>query len=350
MKSILHQLSYIIVGILAIPSLVGCQSKETPTFDQSPSERHQTSMAALREELTSSPRGWNVLYFPRCDSLLFANPDELIGQTAFRGRLGYGGTTFMMKFDEEGHVTMTADYDADTYQTPHSSLYHVGRGTHTQLTFETFSYIHRLVDDSFRGATDFLYLGKNEYGQLIFGTAGTILPAKEYMIFTKIEGSNTGEQLMERAYEHRKLFEEMKNPQLSIRMGDRIYFESDNFIKSTATPNLPYLQEIERKRYYLFLYNKKLNPIPGYPAVQMTGLGSGYAGTPEGITFRPGLRYSKDIIFMDFKRVDDHFEAELVKVYEPLTRVTRLESRHLHPDGEPTGITAKIWDAPIVLR
>ena len=51
---------------------------------------------------------------------------------------------------------------------------------------------------------------------------------------------------------------------------------------------------------------------------------------------------------MDFERIDDRFEAELVKVYNPHTRVTSLESKHLHPEGIPTGVKAVIWDAPII--
>lgn len=330
---------------LALASLASCNGKLQQAFHESPSERVQASISSLHEELTSSPSGWSVLYFPHCDSLLFSNPNELIGQTAFRGRLGYGGSSFVMKFSKEGTVEMTADFTEASCDEPKVSRYTIKRGSYTQLTFETFNYIHELVNDSFRGSTDFLYQGKNEYGQLVFRTAGTILPAKEYIIFTKLKSD---EDPLVKTYQNRLFFEEMQNPQLSIRMGDRVYFESDNYIKTKAETNRPYIKELTTKRYYLFLYNKKRNPIPGYPALQMVGLGSGYAGTSEGITFRAGLRYSKDIVFMDFERIDDRFEAELVKVYNPHTRVTSLESKHLHPEGIPTGVKAVIWDAPII--
>lgn len=329
---------------LALATLASCSGKSRQAFPESPSERLQTSISSLYEELTSSPAGWSVLYFPHCDSLLFSNPNELISQTAFRGRLGYGGSSFVMKFSKDGTVEIKADFSEESCTEPKVSRYVIKRGSYTQLTFETFNYIHELVNDSFRGATDFLYQGKNEYGQLIFRTAGTILPAKEYIIFTKLQSDK---EYLEKAYQNRLFFEEMQNPQLSIRMGDRVYFESDNYIKTKAETNRPYIEELTTKRYYLFLYNKKRNPIPGYPALQMVGLGSGYAGTSEGITFRAGLRYSKDMVFMDFERVDDRFEAELVKVYNPHTRVISIESKHLHPEGEPTGVKAVIWDAPI---
>lgn len=346
----MRHLSHCILPTLAaiLSLLSGCQKyrANVPAPTGSPTSRHLSSMASLREELVSSPEGWSVLYFPRCDSLLFSNPDELIRQTGFRGRLGYGGSSFVMRFGKDGRVEMRADFTDETCETPRTSLYSIKRGSATQLSFETYSYIHTLVNDAFRGASDFIYLGHNAYGQLIFGTAGTILPAREYMIFTKIRKEGA-QRVLQEAYANRRHFEQMANPQLSIRMGDRIYFESDNYIKRPVETNRSYLKELEQKRYYLFLYNKKRNPIPGYPALKMTGLGSGYAGTPEGLTFRPGLRYGKDMIFMDFERVGDHFEAELVRVYNPHTRSTLLESRHLHPEGEPTGVVAKIWDAPI---
>ena len=44
-------------------------------------------------------------------------------------------------------------------------------------------------------------------------------------------------------------------------------------------------------------------------------------------------------------RASNRFIAELVSVYEPLLRSTRIVSKHLHPQGEPTGLQAEIWDA-----
>ena len=79
----------------------------------------------------------------------------------------------------------------------------------------------------------------------------------------------------------------------------------------------------------------------------MTGLGSGYSGTEHGITFRAGLRYDSKTMFFDFQREGNRFVAELVSVYDPLLRKTRLVSKHLHPEGEFTGLKAEIWDEPV---
>ena len=138
----------------------------------------------------------------------------------------------------------------------------------------------------------------------------------------------------------------MTNPQLRIHRGGRTFFQSDIYIKRNVETNQALLKEIVAKRYYLFLFTQKKNPIPGYPAKEMTGLGSGYAGTEQGITFRAGLRYDSKTMFFDFQRQGDRFVAELVSVYDPLLRTTRLVSKHLHPEGEFTGLEAEIWDAP----
>ena len=53
------------------------------------------------------------------------------------------------------------------------------------------------------------------------------------------------------------------------------------------------------------------------------------------------------MIFFDFQREGNRFVAELVSVYDPLLRHTRLVSKHLHPKGEPTGLKAEIYDAPV---
>ena len=116
-------------------------------------------------------------------------------------------------------------------------------------------------------------------------------------------------------------------------------------MKRPVETNAPLLKEIKDKRYYLFVFVKQRNPIPDYPPKSITGLGSGYVGTEQGLTFRAGLRYDNKIQFYDFVRNGNKFEAELVEVYDTLLRSTRYVSRHLHPEGRITGLKAEIWDA-----
>ena len=332
--------------MLPLLFLAACSSNDD-AFDKSPSQRSSESIAALKEELVNAPHGWRVIYFPKTDSLLFSNPSELIPHNGFRGRYGYGGDCFTMKFNADNTVEMRADFNTGTVAAAKKSEYLVGRNSYTQLSFITYTYLHQLVNDRFAGSSDFLYMGKNEDSELVFRTASYLQPAREYIVFTKLKSKDDTLVIARKAYENRAFFERMVNPQLLIHRGGRTYFRSDLYIKRNVETNQALLKEIAEKKYYLFLFTKKKNPIPDYPAKEITGLGSGYTGTEYGITFRSGLRYDSKTIFYDFERVGNRFEAELVSVYDPLLRRSRLVSKHLHPEGEFTGIRAEIYDAPI---
>ena len=59
------------------------------------------------------------------------------------------------------------------------------------------------------------------------------------------------------------------------------------------------------------------------------------------------FHYDSKTMFFDFQRKGNRFVAELVSVYDPLLRSIRLVSKHLHPEGEFTGLEAEIWDEPV---
>lgn len=333
-------------SVLSLLFLAACSSNDD-IFEKSPSLRSRESIESLKNELVSAPYGWRVMYFPKTDSLLFSNPSKLIPHNGFRGRYGYGGDCFTMKFNADNTVEMRADFNADSVTEEQKSEYFIGRNSCTQLSFITYNYLHKLVNDRFAGASDFLYMGKNVDGELMFRTASYLQPAREYIVFTKLKKEEDRLLVVRKSYENRTFFERMVNPQLLIHRSGRIYFRSDLYIKRKVNTNQALLKEIEEKKYYLFLFTKKKNPIPGYPAKEITGLGSGYSGTEHGITFRAGLRYDTKAMFFDFERVGDRFVAELVSVYDPFLRRSRIVSKHLYPEGEATGMRAEIYDAPV---
>ncbi len=319
---------------------ISCQDEKV--FESSPSERSAEHISNLRKELTEAPYGWRVIYFSKTDSLLFSNPNELISQYGYREHYGYGGHCFLMKFLPEGIVEMTADYDEHTIEQIKRSRFEVRQNTFTCLSFTTYNYLHDIVNDRFSGSSDFLYFGKDSDGNLVFKTSSYFEPAKEYIVFQKLERERDRADYIKKSYENRVFFEKMKNPQLIIRKEDRIYFKSDMFLKREDELNTPWLNKIKSKRYYLFLYAKVPNLI-GWPR-EVNGLGSGYVGTEHGLSFRTGFRYNKNYIFYDFQRVGNRFVCELVRVYDPVARIERWVSRHLAPQGETTGVVAEIWD------
>ena len=273
--------THIIYSIILVASLIiGCSSNDN-IFEKTPSERNKESITTLKDELVKAPYGWRVLYFPKTDSLLFSNPSELIPQHSFRNNYGYGGDCFVMKFSHDNTVSMRADFTEQTVTQSTKSEYVINRNSFTQLTFSTYNYIHQLVNDRFAGSSDFLYMGKNEDGDLVFRTATYLQPAREYIVFTKLKNADDTIGVVQKSYENRTFFEKMINPQLLIHRGGRTFFRSDIYVKRDVETNQALLKEIREKKYYLFLFTQKKNPIPDYPAKEMTGLGSGYSGTEQ---------------------------------------------------------------------
>lgn len=337
-------LLYILFTILSC-IFYSCQTDEKE-FDKTPTQRKRQAIETLNSELVNNKAGWLVLYFPKTDSLLFSNLGDKIKDSYqySTDRYGYGGVCFTMRFLQQGKVEMRADMDQQSISTTTTSEYKIGANSSTQLTFLTTNYIHKLVNDSYGGACDWLYQGHNEEGFLVFKTASYLRPACEYIIMKPLKNMSDFNNAVKQAYDNRRIFEKMKNPQLYIHKGGRVYFQSDYYLgRNGGRANTT-----EKQRYYLFMEVTKPNPIPDYPPKEFSVLGSGYCGTPDGITFKAGLRLNNKQVFADFKRINNNFEAELVEVYYPKWKTTRLVSKHLHPEGKITGLKAIIKDVPII--
>ena len=294
----------------------------------------------LRDQLSSQPYGWKVTYFPSTDSLLFSNPKIHIGEYDYDPEdMGYGGHFYMMKFSPTGPVTMRDDENMHTCTTPINSEYLVKQGMMTQLCFTTFTYLHHLVNGQFRGSSDFFYKGRNIDSLSVYTTGRYLEPAREYILFEPIKNA-ADTMLIEKAYDNRVFYENMSNPQLTIRQGDRIFFRSDYFIKTQKRS-----EGMRNQRYSVFLYEKIKNPTGDYPK-EVNGLGSGYVGTDNGLTFYPGIRLNSKFNFIDFERVGDTFRCEMVKVYSSQYQKYYYASKHTHPWGEYTGMIAEINNVP----
>ena len=320
--------------LILIMVFFSCKDEEI--FDLSPSERNAKHISELRKELINAPYGWSVTYFPRTDSLLFTNVNELItlpkGIFEEKYKYGYGGHCFLMRFSDNGIVEAVADYTEQSLQEVRQSEFEVSQNTCTQLSFNTYHYLHCFVNDRFTGSSDFLYTGKDIDGNLIFKTSSYIEPAREYIVFTKLKSDESWQEDIRKSYDNKLFFEKMKNPQLSIRK-NATYSTDGN----TKQPLEVY------QRYRLFLAIDYFAP-QGWLGNKVKGLGSGYVGTADGLTFRPGIRYSETYTFYDFRREGGRFVCELVKVFDPYSKTMRWVSRHLAPEGEKTGVIAEIRD------
>ncbi len=339
----MKQKIYIILSVIAC-IFISC--KQDFTEGISPAERNANNIKQLREKLTQSKYGWRMIYFSKTDSLLFSNKSEILQKTInYRDLYGFGGHYFHLKFDDKGTVKIRADYDDKTISQTKESEFEIKQNTFTELSFTTYNYIHKLVNDRFEGSSDFLYVGEDFKGDLMFKTSSYIHPAREYVLLQELKSEESWNEDIKKSYENRKFFEEMKNPQITIRKGDRMYFKSDYVIK-TDSPFEPYqkfLKEIVEKRYYVFQFNTVDDPYFRENKPKTVGLGSGYVGTEKGLSFYAGIRYNKNYIFYDFERQGDKFVCELVRIYDPLRKFMYV-SKHLFPDGEPTFMVAEITD------
>lgn len=319
--------------------LVSCHKEQV--FNESPSQRLQQGLDALRSELTSAEHGWLMTYYPKTDSLLYASTSAHIRQDDYGAHLaGYGGYCFAVKFSPEGKVTMLADRDAKQIITEQTSSYEVRQMSSAGLSFTSYNYIHDLINVRLSGKSDFIYVGKDMHGDLLFKTDSYIEPAREYILLKRLNKAEDWHQAIARSYEHRTFFEKMKQPYISIRKGDRVFYRSDYPLRTDPDETMGYI----KNRYYLFLFAAQLKNHPGAYPLQMRGLGSGYTGTESGLSFYSGIRYSKDYVFHHFERVGDKFVSRVVRIFDPVLRKYRYVSHLDAPEGEPTGIMAEIYD------
>ena len=115
--------------------------------------------SALMKELTASPEGWKLTY---------VSPDD-----------SFGGYNFLMKFDDQGKVTMLSDLSATA--TPTTSGYSTqeeGRGL--VLSFIGNNQIHRLAD-ALQGAASIAHTGK-VYQFLYTGKEGNNLKFQNLLL------------------------------------------------------------------------------------------------------------------------------------------------------------------------
>lgn len=327
----MKNIKQVLIGVfLLMTMLISCESDLT--FDKTPSERSLESIDKLSKLLTEQKKGWQLIYFPNTDSLIFSNPslDYKSEYDFSKNKMGYGGVTMNVKFLENGEMEYFSDEDEQSSQEPRRSHYKLQQGSLTQLTFSTYNSLHRISNSEFKGKSDFFYIGHDLDSNLVFSTLSYYEPAREYIVLRRLKSESTIDESMSKTYENLSYFEGLSNAQIFITQGDRIYFKSDhNYRKKVKQFRLESL----RKRYYMFIYRYKPGLYAGDKNVVYRILGSGYAGTEDGLVFHSGIRVNSKYIFYDFIRQDDVFISELVKIYDPTRRKIRYIAKHKVPQG-----------------
>ncbi|WP_166666207.1 DUF4302 domain-containing protein [Myroides indicus] len=136
--------------VFVLTALLSSCKSDNEVFTQSPVEREEARQKELREVLTSSAEGWKLEYFTN-DS-------------------GIGGFSFLMKFTDDGRVTMISDFNDEGY-TETEGEYEIQLRATTSLVFTTRNKIHELSDPmnsalvagrGFEGEYQFRYYGHTE--------------------------------------------------------------------------------------------------------------------------------------------------------------------------------------------
>ncbi len=337
---------YVICSLLSLAVTILTYCKPKLVFDETAKSRYEASCQGLVETLTSAPNGWRMIYFSRVDSLLFTSIKNTVGDYEYSSRYGYGGHAYLLKFKKNGALHLLSDEDDRSEKDVLISSYKVTQSSTTTLSFDSYTDIHRLIKNSFRGNANFIYQGKNMKGALLFKTVTYANAGCEYICLEPLKNNNWIENYNKAKY-NRKFFEEMINPQLKISYGIKEYFKSDYYVKNlegqALETNGKNVKMMLEHRYYAFLYNKnKILELPDKNNYEI--LGSGYVGTSEGLQFRPGFYLNSKLRFRDFKREGDRFISELVRVYDPRIKKEFVESKHIYPEGVDLFYRAEIWD------
>ena len=143
------------IATLVVCSVLSCSKDDDhQVFSETPTERISNQQSELSTLLTNEPQGYKATYFSKKDE--------------------YGGVTFYFKFNADGTVKSTSDFDNNT--AIETTSYRVSTGTSAaELVFEDRGHIQKmsnpslegLVGKGFKGTSVFQYFG-NENGTLTF--------------------------------------------------------------------------------------------------------------------------------------------------------------------------------------
>ncbi len=118
---------YLIYLFFAPLLLVSCQKVEVePLFSGTANQRTTEALNAYKKVLTDAPYGWKASYYPNSGT--------------------EGGYSFYLKFTTDGQVAMYSDLFYLSAAQSFTSTYQVKALAVPSLVFDTYNYLHLLVD------------------------------------------------------------------------------------------------------------------------------------------------------------------------------------------------------------
>ncbi len=211
---ILAFLSFVLIGFNA------CVEDPDDIFELSATERANEHREACYNALTDAAYGWVVNYFPQPDT--------------------YGGYTYLMKFDTNGHVMMTSEagFGGET----DTATFRVHSGQGTVLSFDTYSIFHKLSDPEITYIEDgeeyYLDYGVGYQGdfeftcqsldstQIVFES----VKGKSRVVFTRFQNEGDSEAYYTQQDSIQQIVDEMGETGLFLRyQGDSLEVTYDQF-------------------------------------------------------------------------------------------------------------------------
>lgn len=308
----------------------------------------------LRDILCAAPNGWHMVYFPDVNKSLNTNISENY-KTHERAtidvfllkRMGVGGYNLFVKFEPNGKMAIITDIayhptDSESSYTPqyHTEISQAEYGLSVAdglgLYFRTKTMVEELYPFNIK-ATNRFFVEQMSKDKIVLRTNHYIEHDREYIVMTPNQTPQTDwpaqikgliaekEAFRLRSYSNAK--QEIAEDRLcvfQVRLADSktiLYQTTNDFGQGQMKNRLSksYAKDVfvERRiarydhlQYELFLKNEQPERTFGGHdgSTYYTGLGSGFAATPEGLEFKPGFRYNDKVIFTHFKRAKEKKE------------------------------------------
>jgi hypothetical protein len=252
-----RDINYWIICLMFM-ALWSCSNDDGNTlFAETPADRIAQQNEGLLNLLLAEPNGYKGVYFSKNDE--------------------YGGFTFFMKFNADGTVQNTSDFDSDTDIV--TSSYEVRLGTTTELIFTTRGHIQKVSNPSQEGAISFGFKGTSVF-QYFGNDDGTIT-------FRDVRNKDTGHFVLTPTS-----FSNFDTE--SIASVEKSLANREAFVNSSAVTAFPFLSvdsDGSLDEYALNYDNINIfaNPTTTNDDGSVTDVEFGMAFTEDGLIISPPL-------------------------------------------------------------
>lgn len=252
-------------------SLFSCSDDSVDNvFDQAPANRLEQANSELLEALLAQTNGFKGVYFTKNDE--------------------FGGFTFFMKFNADGTVSMTSDFDADTEI--QSSTYEVRTGTASELVFTTHNHIQKVSDPDYPGLRGTGFKGTSVF-QLFSNENGTLT-------FRDVRNKNTGFFVLEPSG-----FSNFETE--SVASAEKSLAQRDNIIPGADDSIFQVLKIENSNGEYNFNFNYNVFSQFASPRVEIyegsiptiREFNFGVAFTEDGLIISPALEF-EGVVYENF--------------------------------------------------